>query len=849
MGKPRVIKKKKIREGINKGGHSMNPDRDRGKDTNMRDKATINRIKMYKNFKAKRDKVGKITTPAPFQSWLAAGTVARVEPNRKWFGNTRVITQNALQTFQEEMAKVKKDPYKFVMRQTKLPISLLNEKGKQARVHVLDTEPFESTFGKKRTRKRPNLKVTDMEAMVEKAQEAAETYKADDDRDLARGVPDYKIETLEMVFKAGQSKRIWNELHKVIDSSDILINVLDARDPHGTRCYQVEEFLKKEKPHKHIIFVLNKVDLVPVWVTQKWVAILSAIHPTLAFHASIMNPFGKGSLINLLRQFSKLHSDKRQISVGFIGYPNVGKSSVINTLRAKKVCKVAPIAGETKVWQYITLMKRIYLVDCPGVVYPTGSTPTDCVLKGVVRVENIKNPEDYIEALLARAKKEYIQRTYSIVDWTDHEDFLSQFARKSGKLLKGGDPDIPTAAKMILNDWQRGEIPYFVKPPGCDDKDEVSDKPGAAGGTVKSGETATTEENEEINVKTKKMPVVIQDFKKIRVEPSFTGDDVRKLEKTQKPDVSYVEDEDDGSEDEENESDEEDENGSSDEDEDDEEGSDDENVNDVDKSESEDEEISGDEEGAEEDDLKTGNNKRNRSGLQRGKEIMKDIRNKKSAKKGKKTSNAEKVEKPKDEIDVSIKMKIGEMKGKLKKMNKQIEKKKSKKIAEKAAASNRTVENSLAEAQSQDVEIVEAGKVKIDANKFKNAASPSLESVPQTNFFKTLKREVDTTNKFRKPNKSMTVYSVQENENVACVEFKPDAETSEGATIGQKRHSGGKGQNKSKKMRHMEEKEFVVAEPKLSSKKRRALEREMKRKKIGEHFYATANVKNRANRR
>ena len=68
--------------------------------------------------------------------------------------------------------------------------------------------------------------------------------------------------------------------------------------------------------------------------------ILSAQYPTLAFHASITNPFGKGSLINILRQFAKLHSDKKQISVGFIGYPNVGKSSIINTLRKKKVCKV-----------------------------------------------------------------------------------------------------------------------------------------------------------------------------------------------------------------------------------------------------------------------------------------------------------------------------------------------------------------------------------------------------------------------------------------------------------------------------------------------------------------------------
>lgn len=85
---------------------------------------------MYKGGKAKRDSKGKIIRPAAFQSKLAPGTVARVEPNRKWFGNTRVITQNALQTFKDEMEKVKKDPYKVVLRQTKLPITLLNETAK-----------------------------------------------------------------------------------------------------------------------------------------------------------------------------------------------------------------------------------------------------------------------------------------------------------------------------------------------------------------------------------------------------------------------------------------------------------------------------------------------------------------------------------------------------------------------------------------------------------------------------------------------------------------------------------------------------------------------------------------------
>lgn len=67
-----------------------------------------------------------------------------------------------------------------------------------------------------------------------------------------------------------------------------------------------------------------------------------------------------------------LQQDKRQISVGVIGYPNTGKSSVINSLMGKPCCKAAPVPGETKVWQYITLTKKIFLIDCPGVVYDVG---------------------------------------------------------------------------------------------------------------------------------------------------------------------------------------------------------------------------------------------------------------------------------------------------------------------------------------------------------------------------------------------------------------------------------------------------------------------------------------------
>jgi len=181
----------------------------------------------------------------------------------------------------------------------------------------------------------------------------------------------------------------------------VVCEILDARDPLGTRCYYMEEHLKKNCPQKHLVLILNKCDLIPSWVTARWVKYLSKEFPVLAFHASINNSFGKGSLINLLRQFENFHKDKKNISVGFVGYPNVGKSSVINALKKKKCCKSAPIPGETRVWQYITLTRRIYLIDCPGVVYINeGKSNTDVVLKGCVRAERIDDPCFYIAPLL-----------------------------------------------------------------------------------------------------------------------------------------------------------------------------------------------------------------------------------------------------------------------------------------------------------------------------------------------------------------------------------------------------------------------------------------------------------------
>ncbi|XP_068924064.1 nucleolar GTP-binding protein 2 [Petaurus breviceps papuanus] len=547
-----VKPKYKGRSSINPSTSSTNPDRVKGAGgQNMRDRATIRRLNMYRQ-KERRNRLGKVIKPLQYQSSVSSGTVARVEPNIKWFGNTRVIKQSSLQKFQEEMDKVMKDPYRVVMKQSKLPMSLLHDRIQphHSKVHILDTETFETTFGPKSQRKKPTLFVSDMQSLIENAEASTETYDQKKDRDLVTEDTGERNEAQEEIFKKGQSKRIWGELYKVIDSSDVVVQVLDARDPLGTRSSHIENYLKKEKPWKHLIFVLNKCDLVPTWATKRWVAVLSKDYPTLAFHASLTNPFGKGAFIQLLRQFGKLHIDKKQISVGFIGYPNVGKSSVINTLRSKKVCNVAPIAGETKVWQYITLMRRIFLIDCPGVVYPSGDSETDIVLKGVVQVEKIKSPEDHISAVLERAKPEYISKTYKIDYWENAEDFLGKLAFRTGKLLKGGEPDLQTVGKMVLNDWQRGRIPFFVKPPNAEPPSasqfpafpavstasphETKEEVGESESQETAAVAERNEEEKESNDTNAEMRELLarvrQNFGKINVVPQFTGEDLVPVE-------------------------------------------------------------------------------------------------------------------------------------------------------------------------------------------------------------------------------------------------------------------------------------------------------------------------------
>ncbi|KAL3791079.1 hypothetical protein HJC23_012064 [Cyclotella cryptica] len=312
-----------------------------------------------------------------------------------------------------------------------------------------------------------------------------------------------------------QSRRAYlRELKKVIESSDVILQVLDARDPLGTRIHPAIEAGILSHFDKRMVLVMNKIDLIPKANVSQWLTYLRRSHPTVALKAgttqsrsaesgkssgigqtkaesalSSSMAVGTEGLLQLLKNYARSAGESKKsktcISVGIIGYPNVGKSSILNSLKRFRAVGVSPRPGYTTAMQEVVLDKNIRLIDSPGVVFDddedgTSKCGAGAVLRNSVDADSIPDPIPAVEELLSRATMESIMMTYNIPAFPkgDVMTFLAMAARSKGKVLKGGIPDKVMAARMVLKDWNKGKIPYYSIPPS--DGSMVVE--GAAGG-------------------------------------------------------------------------------------------------------------------------------------------------------------------------------------------------------------------------------------------------------------------------------------------------------------------------------------------------------------------------------
>lgn len=237
----------------------------------------------------------------------------------------------------------------------------------------------------------------------------------------------------------------WKHVNSVLKQAELVIEVLDARMVEESRNVEIERKIRKLE--KKILYVITKCDLVNV---KELGEKLRDLKPSVFI--SSKDHFGTTLLKKKILQISRGES----IVVGIVGYPNVGKSSLINALAGKGKAKTSAESGYTKGLQKIRVDSKIVVLDTPG-VFPKDEKDRNKYAKiGAIDYAKIKDP-DLAAIKIITDEKELIQKYYGI-NLNDPEEILEKIGEKFGKLRKGGKIDLDGAARFLLKEWQQGKI-------------------------------------------------------------------------------------------------------------------------------------------------------------------------------------------------------------------------------------------------------------------------------------------------------------------------------------------------------------------------------------------------------
>lgn len=338
---------------------------------------------------------------------------------------------------------------------------------------------------------------------------------------------------------------IWRQLWRVLERSDLLVMVVDARDPLFYRCPDLEAYAREIDEHKRTLLLVNKADLLPFSVRQKWadyfrnLGILflfwSAKAATAVLEGKILQGpwneqatlqemddpdtkiYGRDELLARLQSEAETivrirsksvssgsgpsnfqssggnfagNSAPKHVVVGFVGYPNVGKSSTINALVGQKRTGVTSTPGKTKHFQTLIMSEKLTLCDCPGLVFPSfSSSRYEMIASGVLPIDRMTEHREAVQVVANRVPRHVIEDVYKInlPKPKPYEpqsrpplasELLRTYCASRGYVASSGLPDETRAARQILKDYIDGKLTHHEIPPGISDE-EGSDQDDA----------------------------------------------------------------------------------------------------------------------------------------------------------------------------------------------------------------------------------------------------------------------------------------------------------------------------------------------------------------------------------
>lgn len=341
---------------------------------------------------------------------------------------------------------------------------------------------------------------------------------------------------------------IWRQLWRVVERSDLLVMVVDARDPLFYRCPDLEAYAREVDEHKRTLLLINKADLLPYSVRLQWAKYFQ-LHDILYvfWSAKVATaelegkklPVSSDELKNndnvdtklytrdellsrlqseaeeivLRRTNSQSQSQSNSISmehvtVGFVGYPNVGKSSTINALVGAKKTGVTSTPGKTKHFQTLIITEKLTLCDCPGLVFPSfTSSRYEMIASGVLPIHRMTEHREAVQVVADRVPKNLLESVYNITlpKPKPYEDpnrapfaaeLLRSYCASRGYVAHSGLPDETKAARQILKDYIDGKLPHYQLPPGAAEEEEKEKKENEKKEKEEKGEGVVEEKGE-----------------------------------------------------------------------------------------------------------------------------------------------------------------------------------------------------------------------------------------------------------------------------------------------------------------------------------------------------------------
>jgi len=261
--------------------------------------------------------------------------------------------------------------------------------------------------------------------------------------------------------KSERTNKHWVSVPSLIDSimheADIILEILDSRFIEKTRNLDMEK--KVKALGKKLIYIFNKSDLVDIQKLKTEIEIQD-----LMPHIFISTKERQGA--GFLKRMIKIEAKrlgKNIVNIGIIGYPNTGKSSLINFLVGRSSARTSSEAGYTKGIQKVKLSNGLYLIDTPGIIplYEKSQTNRELVAKhsqiGAITWDRTKNP-DMVVFKLMQEYPDLLEKYYNLDEKGDSEALIEHLGRKFHYLKKGNEVDEVRTAKHILKDWQEGKI-------------------------------------------------------------------------------------------------------------------------------------------------------------------------------------------------------------------------------------------------------------------------------------------------------------------------------------------------------------------------------------------------------